>query len=92
MGLPVTTVKRKRGGLFVADFRTQKGQDWDGHIRPQDHVPDAVQLTDALRRALPSVQIIKTHEAVTDWRDDPAEHIRYETTLLFRINAANTVE
>ena len=38
---------------------------------------------DMLREKLPDARITSAGEWKTDWRDDPAEHVRYEVTISF---------
>lgn len=86
-GIPVADVVRRRDGVFIADFRTEKPSSWDGHMRYSDHVPDARHFIRLMQRVLPEIEVVNTHESITTWRDDPTNQVRYETTVLFRLGA-----
>ncbi|MFW5748123.1 MAG: hypothetical protein ACOCYT_00770 [Chloroflexota bacterium] len=84
-GVPVSRVIRKRSGVYIADIRTEKPPRWDGQIRREDHVPGAEAIIPLLRRAIPGLRVITTHESITSWRENPQDHVRFETSIIFTL-------
>jgi hypothetical protein len=82
LGIPVQRVTRKRKtGEYVAGFFTPPAI--DEPITSKHAVLPAQTYANMLREKLPDARITGAGEWKTDWRDDPAEHVRYEAFITF---------
>lgn len=82
LGIPAQRVTRKRKtGEYVTNFFVPPAI--DEPITNRHSVLPAQAYVNMLREKMPDARITSAGEWKTDWRDDPAEHVRYEVTITF---------
>ena len=82
LGIPAQRVTRKRKtGEYLANFFIPPTL--DEPITSKHAVLPAQTYANMLRERIPDARITGAGEWKTDWRDDPAEHVRYEVCITF---------
>ena len=90
LGIPAQRVTRKRKtGEYVADFFISPTL--DEQITSKHAVLPAKTYARMLREKIPDARITGAGEWKTDWRDDPAEHVRYEAHITFIVPETFTI-
>jgi hypothetical protein len=90
LGIPARQVTRQRKtGEYIADFFVPPAL--GEPINNKHTILPAQTYADMLCEKMPGAQITSLGEWTTDWRDNPADHVRYEAYVAFIVPETFTI-